>query len=81
MKCIGKKCNGYCTDYLYPICSEITTLNLTYKLNINTECKLLEKIQEVRDDLIRRCKLFENILEIEGEDGWDDINWSDKLDV
>jgi len=62
MKCISKKCSGYCTDYLYPICSETT-----YKLNINADCKLLEKIQEVRDDLLRRCALFEKILDISGE--------------
>jgi len=62
MKCIGRKCSGYSEKYLYPTCSEITTPEVTYRIGINTECKLPEKIREVRDDLLRRSELLEEIL-------------------
>jgi len=69
MKCIGKICISFNTDYFYPICQETT-----YRTNVNCECELLKNIQEVRDELIRKCRLFEEVFEIDVED------WSESID-
>jgi len=69
MKCIGETCGSYFTDFFYPIC-----LETTYRIDVNSECKLLDNIKKSRDDLIRKCKLFEEIFETDMED------WSELID-
>jgi len=59
MKCIGEKCSSFKTDYFYPLC-----LEKNCRIFEGSECKLLDKIKETRDDLVRMCDLFENLLEI-----------------
>jgi len=72
MKCRRNDCSSYSQRniHVYPICQET-------KLAINTydyECNLLENIAKVRDDLIRKCRLFEEVFEIDVED------WSESID-
>lgn len=69
MKCKGSQCSSFITDYFYPVCSETT-----YRINTDAECKLLKNIQEVRDELVRKCRLFEEVFEIDVED------WSGSID-
>jgi len=73
MKCIGEKCKGYFESDGHTWCLEVDLP--VWK---DDECKLPDKIKEVRDDLLRRCSLFEDILDAEcGESLDDEI---DKMD-
>ena len=69
MKCRGETCGSYNTDFFYPIC-----LETTYRIDVSSECNLLENIKKSRDELIRKCRLFEDIFEIDVED------WNDSID-
>jgi len=69
MICIGEKCSSYNTDYFYPTCLETNC-----RINKGAKCNLLENIKKSRDELIRKCRLFEDIFEIDVED------WNDSID-
>jgi len=69
MKCIGETCGSYNTDFFYPIC-----LETTYRIDVSSECNLLENIKKSRDELIRKCKLFEEVFENDVAD------WSELID-
>lgn len=60
MKCRGKKCNSFQDYDGLGWCFELKCYLLEEK-----ECKLLENISEVRDALIRKCRLFEEVFEID----------------
>lgn len=62
MKCRGKSCNSYFDNFFYPICSETNT-----RTNTDAECKLPNNIRDTRDELLRKCELLENLLEIVDE--------------
>jgi len=66
MKCRGNECTSYSEDYFYPICQE-TNIRTT----IDVECKLFKNIAEIRDELIRKCRLFEEVFEIDVSDNLD----------
>ena len=68
MKCIGETCGSYNTDYFYPTCLETNC-----RINKGAKCKLLEKVKEVRDDLIRRCTLFEELLDMGCNESFDKL--------
>jgi len=68
MKCRSKNCSSYLDNFFYPICYETT-----YRINTDAECNLLKNIQETRDELIRKCRLFEDIFETEED-------WSELID-
>ena len=74
MKCRGDKCSSYSEYYFYPIC-----LETNLRINTGAECNLLANIAEVRDELIRKCRLFEEVFEIDVSDSLDDevekIEW------
>lgn len=66
MKCRGKKCPRYYEgDY-----------NWCYELNVymytDAECDLLGDIAKVRDELVRKCRLFEEVFEIDCGSSLDD---------
>ena len=60
MKCIGNKCNVFSEYSGHEWCNELKT-----QIWIDKECRLLEKINEIRSDLLRKCALFEKILNTE----------------
>lgn len=68
MKCIGNKCSGYIDKIGYSWCKE-----MELRTRIDGECELLKKINEVRDDLIRKCGLFEEILYMDCDESLDDV--------
>jgi len=77
MKCVGKECPRFFEGDGYRWCQELQKHSW-----INEECMLLKNIQEVRDDLIRKCRLFEELLDATDEDDLRDvIDWSNELDV
>ena len=69
MKCIGYKCDQFSNghDYGCGWCNE-----LELGVEVNNECELPNKIKEDREDLLRKCELLENILEM-GNDSLDDL--------
>lgn len=70
MKCRGNLCTSYDNDTnFYPICQETNIRTTT-----DVECKLLENIADIRDELIRKCRLFEEVFEIDVED------WGETID-
>ena len=72
MKCRGNLCSSYLDNFFYPVCYETER-----RINTEADCDLLKNIQEVRDELIRKCRLFEEVFEIDVEDWGDPI---DKID-
>lgn len=74
MKCRGIKCNKFFNGNDYKWCYELNTY-----LSQDGECNLLENIQKTRDDLIRRCRLFEEVFEIDCSDSLD--NEIEKMEV
>lgn len=67
MKCRGKSCSSYYQDYFYPVCAETT-----YRINTDAECNLLDNIAKLRDELVRKCMLFEEVFEIDVSDSLSD---------
>ena len=67
MKCRGDRCPSYYVDYFYPIC-----LETTHRINMDAECNLLENISKIRDELVRKCRLFEEVFEIDWTNSLDD---------
>lgn len=63
MKCVGEKCLSFWKSDGRSWCFE-----LNIYLSENDNCKLPERIQEIKNDLLRRCMLFEELLEIDSND-------------
>ena len=65
MKCIGNKCERFSNGngIGHGWCKE-----LKIRTEIDKECELLKRIQEIRDNLINKCVLFEDILNIDCDD-------------
>jgi len=68
MKCIGEKCKRFFESDGHTWCLELDVR----MFGDYSECELPNKIKEVRDDLLRKCELLEDILET-GNDGLDEL--------
>jgi len=60
MKCIGCKCDKFSNGHNHG-CGWCNELELG--IEVDNECELPNKIKEVREDLLRKCELLEDILE------------------
>jgi len=60
MKCVLDKCPSIFESDGKNWCNV-----LSYYVWNDNECKLPDKIREIRDELLRKCELLETILEVD----------------
>ena len=73
MKCIGEKC-----PRIFESDGKLWCFEVDLPIWNDSECKLPNKIREIRDELLRKCELLETILDIDCGDNLDEL--IDKMD-
>jgi len=67
IKCRGHKCKSFSQSEERTVCKELTCY-----IGMDNQCNLLKRIQEIRDDLVRKCRLFEDTFGVDCSDSLDD---------